>query len=177
MKTLHFKKKRWSPYIVGSLIGILLSFLLTLGYTIGVSTGIARSAALIQYFLSKDSISHNSYFFTLLNDQPLFDWKILFIIGIFFGALLTSKYSDEKPHCTQTLWVKRFGTSKIGRYLTAFVGGIFLSVGARIANGCTSGHAISGGGQLSLTSWIFIISLFSVAIPTSMLIYSKNRRL
>ena len=168
-------RDRWSPYLVGSLIGFLLTFLVTAGYTIGVSTGVARVAALLENTLAHSHLQKTPYFLGLLADRVILDWKILFIIGIFFGALIASKLSSKNNLVTNTIWVNQFGTSKSKRKFAAFLGGFFLLFGARLANGCTSGHAISGGAQLSLTSWVFMLSLFAVAIPTSMYIYSKPR--
>lgn len=45
-----------------------------------------------------------------------------------------------------------------------FIGGIFLLFGARMANGCTSGHMMSGIMQLSVSSIIFTIVLFPIAM-------------
>ena len=33
--------------------------------------------------------------------------------------------------------------------------------GARMAGGCTSGHGISGGLQLALSSWTFFFAMFA----------------
>jgi uncharacterized protein len=45
--------------------------------------------------------------------------------------------------------------------------------GARLAGGCTSGHGISGGLQLALSSWVFMISLFSSGIIIALILYPK----
>ena len=45
-----------------------------------------------------------------------------------------------------------------------FIGGILLLFGARMAGGCTSGHMMSGVMQLSLSSIIFTVVLFPIAI-------------
>jgi uncharacterized membrane protein YedE/YeeE len=38
-----------------------------------------------------------------------------------------------------------------------------MAVGARLARGCTSGQALSGGAVLSLGSWAFMLALFASA--------------
>ncbi|MEG1977728.1 MAG: YeeE/YedE thiosulfate transporter family protein, partial [Cetobacterium sp.] len=45
-----------------------------------------------------------------------------------------------------------------------FIGGVILLYGARMAGGCTSGHMMSGVMQLSLSSIIFTIVLFPIAV-------------
>ncbi len=171
-----FKQDRWSPYLVGILIGLLLTLLLTAGYTIGVSTAVARAGALIENIFAAKHLEKTPYFRALLSDKVILDWKILFIIGIFLGSFIASKLAPKSKLSHNTVWVRQFGVSPRKRKFFAFIGGIFLLFGARVANGCTSGHAISGGAQLSLTSWVFMLSLFAVGIPTSMYIYSKSRR-
>jgi uncharacterized membrane protein YedE/YeeE len=43
----------------------------------------------------------------------------------------------------------------------AIGGGVLMGVGAKLARGCTSGQALSGGALLSVGSWIFIASCFA----------------
>lgn len=49
----------------------------------------------------------------------------------------------------------------------AFVGGILLFLGARIAGGCTTGHGLSGLSLLSILSLITIGSTYSFALITA----------
>lgn len=165
------KKDRWSAYLVGALIGTLLTIVFIGGYQIGVSGGIARIAAIL---FSKTSSS--GYFQKLLQDQVLFDWRILFVLGLLLGSFIASKISKGPEVSKNLIWQNSFGPSKLKRYIAAFIGGVFLMLGARLAGGCTSGHAISGGAQLSIASWAFMLSVFATAIPFSFLLYRKSRR-
>lgn len=167
------KKDRWSPYLAGAFIGLLLVVLFLIGNQIGVSTGIARIGALIEYGVDSSHVKSTPYFQGLLANKIIFDWKVLFVIGIFFGSLIASKLSYQKTPRENTIWERVYGYSKSKRYIAAFIGGIILMVGARLANGCTSGHAISGGAQLSLTSWVFMLAVFTTAIPMSFLLYRR----
>ncbi|MCH9621599.1 MAG: hypothetical protein S4CHLAM20_10230 [Chlamydiia bacterium] len=169
------KKEVWSPYLVGAFIGLLLTALLSIGYKIGVSTGISRVGALVEQVVSGSHIESTPYFAGLLSDYVIFNWKILFIVGMFLGAYASARLTPKKNEASNTLWTKAFGTSKARRNVAAFAGGFLLLFGARLANGCTSGHAISGGAQLAVTSWVFMMALFAVGIPTSLLMYRKNR--
>ena len=45
----------------------------------------------------------------------------------------------------------------------AFLGGAFMGYGARLARGCTSGQALSGGAVLSVGSWAFMFAVFGGA--------------
>ncbi|MOA68345.1 putative inner membrane protein [compost metagenome] len=53
----------------------------------------------------------------------------------------------------------------------AFVGGAIMAFGARLAGGCTSGHAISGALQLSVSSWVALVCFFVAAVATAHLLY------
>jgi len=173
MTESFIRKDKWSPYLVGSLIGVLLTALFVIGQELGVSSGVARAGALIHESISP--VAEGSYFKKALHENIVFNWRILFIIGLFLGAVIASKISSKTAEKKNIIWENTFGTSKVKRYLAAFIGGIFLMFGARLANGCTSGHAICGGAQLSISSWMFMISLFATAIPVSFALYTRKR--
>ena len=46
------------------------------------------------------------------------------------------------------------------RSLIAFIGGTIAMFGARLADGCPSGHGLSGSLQLSVSSYIALICFF-----------------
>jgi uncharacterized membrane protein YedE/YeeE len=49
------------------------------------------------------------------------------------------------------------------RYLMAFIGGTIMVYGARMARGCTSGQALSGGATLAAGSWLLMFAIFGSA--------------
>ena len=101
----------------------------------------------------------------------------MLVMGVFLGAYLSSKLSgDRSPERVPPLWRWRFGDKPAVRYCGAFVGGFIMMLGARIAQGCTSGHAISGALQLALSSWMFAPLIFAVGIATAFLLYGKEGR-
>jgi uncharacterized membrane protein YedE/YeeE len=102
----------------------------------------------------------------------------MLVLGVLLGAYVSSKLSDDRTveERVPPLWRWRFGDKPIVRYAGAFAGGFIMMLGARIAQGCTSGHAISGALQLALASWIFAPIIFIVGIATAFLIYGKEGR-
>ncbi len=62
-----------------------------------------------------------------------------------------------------------------GRIAEAFLGGFFLMIGARIANGCTSGNGISGSLQLALSGWVFFLTIFASGVAAAMLFRKEAR--
>jgi hypothetical protein len=100
---------------------------------------------------------------------------MLFVIFIYFGSLVGTKLSKSKHiEYVPIIWKENYGPSKLKRNIFAFLGGIILIFGARLAGGCTSGHAISGGLQLSVISWVFMMVVFAIGIPFAMIIYKKS---
>ena len=169
-------KERWSPYLVGTLIGVL-SWLMFyfLSQHIGTTQSLVKITAFFEGLIAPSYVRHSEYFQKYLHGKPLIGWQVVFVIALFFGALLASKLSgSNRIEHVPTLWEKNFGPSKVKRYVGAFVGGFFLLFGARIASGCTSGHAISGGLQLALSGWVFIAALFASGILTAFTIYKKR---
>ena len=50
--------------------------------------------------------------------------------------------------------------SNKGRFFFAFIGGSLMGFGAKLARGCTSGQALSGGAMLSVGGWAFMAAVF-----------------
>jgi uncharacterized membrane protein YedE/YeeE len=60
------------------------------------------------------------------------------------------------------------------RLAASFLGGILIMYGARLADGCTSGHGISGSLQLALSSWTFFLVLFVAGIATAFTMFGRR---
>jgi uncharacterized membrane protein YedE/YeeE len=58
----------------------------------------------------------------------------------------------------------------------AGIGGVLVLFGARMAGGCTSGHGLSGGLQLALSSWVFLITMFIVGVLFAALLFRSPRK-
>ena len=48
------------------------------------------------------------------------------------------------------------------------MGGFLILFGSRLANGCTSGHGITGFSQLNLSSFVAVPAMFGAAIVAGM---------
>jgi uncharacterized protein len=68
------------------------------------------------------------------------------------------------------------GVSFLKSYLPTFLGGFLLLFGARMADGCTSGHMMSGMMQGSVSGYIFAASVFAAAIPAALIVKKINIR-
>ena len=150
---------RWSPYVVGAGIGVLswLSFLI-IKNPIGTSTSFARTSGMIEKWIRGPQVALKPYYQKIKLD---IDWQWMLVLGIVFGALMSALLSgDFRLQWVPSLWLSSFGNTPILRVFVAMLGGILLGFGARWADGCTSGHGISGTMQLAVSSWISAIAFF-----------------
>jgi uncharacterized protein len=150
---------RWSPYVVGAGIGILswLSFLI-LKKPLGCSTAFAKTAGMIEKLIRGPQVALKPYYHKI---KLTIDWQWMLVVGIVFGALFSALLSgDFRLQWVPNLWLSAFGNTPLLRVFIAMLGGILLGFGARWADGCTSGHGISGALQLAVSSWISAIAFF-----------------
>jgi hypothetical protein len=166
------KTYRWNPYLVGALIGVLsiLTFSLV-DKPIGMSTGIAQaSGACALPVLGSAGVAANTYW--AKKAVPAWDYGSLFVLGTFFGAFVSAVVSGSfKLESVPAVWCERFGSSLIKRMAAAFLGGVIIIFGARLADGCTSGHGISGSLQLAVSSWTFFIVMFATGAVTAFILF------
>lgn len=169
------KSSRWNPYLVGALIGALslLTFALA-DKPIGMSTGIAQAAgACAVPLVGAEAVARNAYW--AKKAVPAWDYGSLFVVGSFLGALVSSLASRSfKLETVPAVWRERFGTSVVKRLVAAFVGGVAILFGARLADGCTSGHGISGSLQLAVSSWTFFLTMFATGLLTAWILFRRT---
>jgi hypothetical protein len=168
------RKTAWSPYAVGALIGALSwATFWTADEALGVSTTFVRVVGFVEQAVVPGHAADSAY---LEKTGVSVDWQMALVVGIFLGALVSSRLSgDRRVEHVPELWAKRFGASRPLRYAAALGGGALLMFGARMAGGCTSGHGISGAMQLAVSSWTFLLTLFVVGVPAAMLLYGKEK--
>ena len=129
-----FKKTQWSPYVAGALIGVISWFsVLTAGKYLGVSTTFVRTIGMIESLFTPDRVASLPYF---IKEKPIVDWQWMEVLGILIGAFIASKLSgDFKRRFVPPMWRMRFGLSRWKRWIVAFLGGLIMMFGARMADG------------------------------------------
>lgn len=174
------RMKSWSPYVVGTGIGVLSWFVFaTANQPLGITTAFENTAAMIEKAAAPEAAQTNPLFAKKAAEgkSPKINWEWMLVVGVFIGAWLSARLGDDRTQQkVPPLWEWRFGPSVAKRFAGAFFGGALMMFGARLAQGCTSGHGISGALQLAVSSWIFVALLFAGAIATSFLIYGKEAR-
>ncbi len=133
---------------------------------IGASTSYPYMADLLTGTTSND-------YFTAI--QKPGHWEMLFLIGAVLAGLLNSINRKEfKLTLIHTNWERFKGKSPAKRIFWAFTGGFILLFGARMAGGCTSGHILSGGMQLAVSSLVFAVFVFAGLLITGKLFYKRT---
>ena len=168
-----FELQPWPWYITGPLITVTMATLLLIGRRFGISSNL-RTLCTIG---GADKIA----------DYFAFDWKsqrwnLLFVFGTLAGGtvarFLLLKNDPVVLNPTTEAALQGLGISDAGQafapgvlfgpdawshplsMVALLVGGLLVGFGTRWANGCTSGHAISGLSSLQWTSLIAVIGFF-----------------
>ena len=170
----------WNPYIAGALVGVLAvasvfatTKLLGKSSYLGASTTFVRAAGFVEQRVAPDHVEANAYF---TKTKIKLDWQFMLVIGIFIGALASSLTDGSfKMESVPPIWSERFGRSVSKRAIGAFFGGALSMIGARLANGCPSGHGMSGMMQLSVSSLVALGMFFGVGVIVAGLIYKRRR--
>jgi hypothetical protein len=149
-----------NPYLGGALLGVVLflAFFLT-GGGLGASGALNRVQVSVVDQVAPAHVDRVAYFAQNAGGSrnPLSDPSVLMLLGTLLGGLVSGlAFGRVRPEI-------RKGPS-IGsgtRLAMALVGGAIMGYGARMARGCTSGQALSGGAVLSVGSWAFMFAVFA----------------
>ena len=150
------------PYLAGAVLGVVLflAFLLT-GNGLGSSGATSRIDALLVDLVAPQHVDTTPYLLKMAggDKNPLDDW----IVPVFFGALLGGFSSGARNGRLKLTTTKGPNISKRTRWVMSFLGGMIFLYGARMARGCTSGQALSGGATLAAGSWAIMLAIFGGA--------------
>lgn len=153
----------WNPYLCGIGLGlVLLAAFVVMGRGIGASGAMTSAVAVGVHSLAEEHAEANAFYAGYLGDgnvHPLKDWLVFEVIGVLLGGFLSGKLAGRSKIKIE----KGPLVSNRNRFLFAFVGGIIMAFGTKLARGCTSGQALTGGALMNVGSWLFMISLFAGA--------------
>jgi uncharacterized protein len=169
---LHFLKEPWPWYISGPIIGLMVPLLLVFG---NKNFGISSSLRHICAMCTPINIKYFNY------DWKSEKWNLFFVGGIVIGGFLASQFMIDQNYfgiSAETIdSLKALGVGNYDLFLPQDIfnwanvfsiqglifmvfGGFLVGFGTRYANGCTSGHSISGLSNLQFGSLIATISFF-----------------
>ncbi len=174
------QKDGWNPYLAGALTGLLAiaSVWATTQWLdktsfLGASTTFVRAAGYLEKTAAPEHVANSEYF---KHTSPKLDWQFMLVAGIFIGSLISSVMDGSFAlESVPPTWQNRFGSSVFKRAIAAILGGIVAMVGARLADGCPSGHGLSGVMQLSVSGLAAMACFFAGGIIAAYLVYRKRR--
>lgn len=160
----------WNSYFAGVALGLVLlaAFVIT-GKGLGASGAMTRltahglqatEAALAGGTQGEHDTwaRHNSYTSQYVNDESdtLDDFLLYMFVGVLAGGFISSVFAHRA-----TLAVGMGPNTNVRRRLVlAAVGGVIAGFATRLARGCTSGQALTGGATLAVGSWAFMFAVF-----------------
>jgi hypothetical protein len=150
------------PYFGGMILGIILFLAMFLtGNGLGSSGATSRIDAAIVDAVAPTHVDKTPYLLKMAggDKNPLDDW----IVPVFFGALLGGFTSGAINGRLKFETTKGPNISNKKRWFFSFLGGMIFLYGARMARGCTSGQALTGGATLSAGSWAVMFAIFAGA--------------
>lgn len=141
----------WRHYLLGGLCigaGVALLFVFT-GLVGGMSSVFSSTWSFV---LRAPYFQQTRYTDTRL-------WRLVYAAGLVLGALVWwLAFADGAPlHTDLPVWA-------------LVVGGFLVGYGARLGNGCTSGHGICGLGSLQWPSLLAVLTFMATAFITANLV-------
>lgn len=147
-----------SPYLIGAAIGLLnIAAFAAFRKGIGVSGAYESSAALAARQVAPDAMHVNDYV-KARKEAPKFNWESWLVVGTVLGGMLAAQ--AKRPGSAEAS--DDMSEPSLRSPLASVAGGALLMYGARMADGCTSGHALSGTAQGAASSWLFTPLMFLV---------------
>ena len=150
-----------NPYLVGMGLGlVLLAAFVIMGRGLGASGAVSTLVAVGVDKVAPDYASQNSFYQGYIGDgtaNPLKDWLLFEVIGVAIGGFLSGTLAHRIKRKTE----KGPNVSVRTRLIYAFAGGAIMGFCAKLARGCTSGQALTGGALLNLGSWAFMFAVFA----------------
>jgi uncharacterized membrane protein YedE/YeeE len=152
-----------NPYLAGVLLGlVLLASFVLLGTGLGASGGISRISACLSMCVAPAHTAGTEYF-SQWGSRPLNYYLVFMFAGTFIGALFSALLANRAR-----LQVERGAAASVSRRIAyALAGGIVVGFASRLAQGCTSGQALSGGALLLTGSIVFMVCLFASGYATA----------
>ncbi|MDP3428345.1 MAG: YeeE/YedE thiosulfate transporter family protein [Humidesulfovibrio sp.] len=167
------RSKPWNPYVAGALAGLLLVLSVWVaGKYFGASTTFVRAAGMVEQTVAAERVAAMPYF---MKEMPKVDWQMMFVVGIMVGSCAAALASGTfRLQAVPDRFAARFGPGLGKRFGLAFVGGMVAMFGARLADGCPSGHGLSGTLQLAASGYVALICFFVGGAIVARLLYGNT---
>ena len=157
-----------NPITAGVCLGVLLfAAVLVAGRGLGASGAFASAAAAAVNAVSPATATSHPYIAEWVPARGglVGDWIVLELLGVVAGAWISARFAGRLKRGVERLAAE---TSR-SRLVQAVAGGALMGAGARLAHGCTSGLALTGGALLATGAWLFIPVAFASAFAVAYL--------
>ena len=180
---LEILKQPWHWAISGALIALIMFTLFFFGGTFGFSRNLRTICSAI-------GIGKGIKYFDF--DWKEQKWNLAFLVGSIVGGFIAHQFlSTDEPikislHTIHDLSKLGFAAPteaeppelysidalmSLKGFLLLAIGGLLVGFGTRYAEGCTSGHAITGLSNLQIPSLIAVIGFFIGGLVMTYLIF------
>jgi uncharacterized membrane protein YedE/YeeE len=160
MTTVKAPRPYTNPYLAGTLLGVVLflSFYTT-GGGLGASAALSHIQTGLLDLVAPAHVDRTAYFAEMAGgSRNTWDYSgVYMLVGALFGGLVSGLFNRR----VKLELRKGPNITTATRVVFALLGGVIMGYGARLARGCTSGQALSGGAVLSVGSWAFALSIFA----------------
>ena len=150
-----------NPYLAGLGLGlVLLASFVVMGRGLGASGAFSSVVALGVDTVAPTHARANEFYMGYLEGgagHPLKSYLVFQVLGVLAGGFLSGVLARRVKRTVEK--GPRIGVR--ARLLMAFSGGALMGIGAKLARGCTSGQALSGGAVLNVGSWAFMLMIFA----------------
>jgi hypothetical protein len=159
MSTRREPRPYVNPYVAGTLLGVVLfASIYVTGGGLGASASMSRVQTGLLDLVAPGHVDRVAYFAEIAggNRSPWAHYSVYMLVGTILGGFVSGLINGRVKLETR----RGPRVSVRARWALAFLGGALMGYGARLARGCTSGQALSGGAVLSVGSWAFAMAVF-----------------
>jgi uncharacterized protein len=172
---LTLLEEPWPWYVAGPLIGLVVPFVYWYG---GRKWGVSQSLQHLCAATLPAKIEYLTYDWWKRGA-----WSLVMVAGVVFGGFVGGRLLSSPDDVVAVSMATRADLSAMGirdfsgmmpsdlfsfdalltpaGFIVVVVGGFLVGFGARYANGCTSGHAISGLANLQVSSLLAVLGFFA----------------
>jgi uncharacterized protein len=167
---VNVQRPYWNSYKAGAALGlVLLCTFLLMGRGLGASGALTRMASFAVDRVdasvhggtaaeASTLAKRNGYMKQFFEgEDPFDDFLVYLMLGVlaggFAGGLAGRSFGPKI--------VRGPRTTNTRRIVLAVIGGVLSAFGARLARGCTSGMALTGGATLAVGAWVFMLCVFA----------------
>jgi uncharacterized membrane protein YedE/YeeE len=149
----------WNPYVAGVALGlVLLATYVTMGHGIGAASASFRAGVAAVNAVAPAHVQAVPALSSTVGTRGALDhWIVFEVLGMVLGGAVAAWSAGRLGREL----VRGPSFSSGGRVALAILGGVLMGFAARLARGCTSGQALSGGALGSVGAWAFMLSVFA----------------